>query len=123
MNMTDEDLAQSAAAGDRQAFCNLLERCYDRIFGLAFRLTGNRTEAEDLTQDICANLPKKLQTYQAKARFSTWIYRVIVNAAHDRRRRAARQGKAALDWGDWELARQAENHEAAALTDWLITAM
>ena len=36
---------------------------------------------------------------------------------------AARQGKAALDWGDWELARQAENHEAAALTDWLITAM
>ena len=104
-------------------FCSLLERCYDRIFGLAFRLTGNRTEAEDLTQDICANLPKKLQTYQAKARFSTWIYRVIVNAAHDRRRRAARQGKAALDWGDWELARQAENHEAAALTDWLITAM
>lgn len=96
MNMTDEDLAQSAAAGDRQAFCNLLERCYDRIFGLAFRLTGNRTEAEDLTQDICANLPKKLQTYQAKARFSTWIYRVIVNAAHDRRRRAARQGKARL---------------------------
>mgnify|MGYP001156704849 FL=1 len=123
MNMTDEDLAQSAAAGDRQAFCSLLERCYDRIFGLAFRLTGNRTEAEDLTQDICANLPKKLQTYQAKARFSTWIYRVIVNAADDRRRRAARQGKAALDWGDWELARQAENHEAAALTDWLITAM
>lgn len=51
MNMTDEDLAQSAAAGDRQAFCNLLERCYDRIFGLAFRLTGNRTEAEDLTQE------------------------------------------------------------------------
>ena len=96
MNMTDEDLAQSAAAGDRQAFCSLLERCYDRIFGLAFRLTGNRTEAEDLTQDICANLPKRLQTYQAKARFSTWIYRVIVNAAHDRRRRAARQGKARL---------------------------
>ena len=48
---------------------------------------------------------------------------MIVNAAHDRRRRAARQGKPALDWGDWELARQAENHEAAALTDWLITAM
>ena len=58
MNMTDEDLAQSAAAGDRQAFCSLLERCYDRIFGLAFRLNGNRTEAKDLTQDICANLPK-----------------------------------------------------------------
>ena len=57
MNMTDEDLAQSAAAGDRQAFCSLLERCYDRIFGLAFRLTGNRTEAEDLTRTSA-------QTYQ-----------------------------------------------------------
>ena len=48
---------------------------------------------------------------------------MIVNAAHDRRHRAARQGKVALDWGDWELARQAENHEAAALTHWLVIAM
>lgn len=123
MNINHEDLAQSAAAGERLAFCSPLERCYDRIFGLAFRLTGNRTEAEDLTQDSCANLPKKLQRYQADARFCTWIYRVIVNAAHDRRRRTARHGKAALDWGDWELARQAENHKAVTLTDWLITAM
>ena len=97
MNVTDEDLARSAAAGDSQAFCSLLERCYDRIFGLAFRLTGNCAEAEYLTQDICASLPKKLQSYQAKSRYSTWIYRVIVNAAHDRRRRATRHRKTALD--------------------------
>lgn len=69
MNMTDEDLAQSAAAGDRQAFCSLLERCYDRIFGLAFRLTGNRTEAEDLTQDICANLPKSCKRIRQRRGF------------------------------------------------------
>ena len=123
MNVTDEDLARSAASGDSQNFYSSLERCYDRIFGLAFRLTGSHAEAEDLTQDICASLLKKLQSYQAKSHYSTWSYRVIVNAAHDRRRRATRHRKTALDWGDWELARQADYQEGVALTGWLITTM
>ena len=48
---------------------------------------------------------------------------MIVHATHDHRRRAASHGKAALEWGDWELARQAEKYETAALTDWLTTTM
>ena len=54
METDDDTLAQAAAAGDRSAFGVLLQRHYDRVFGLAFRLTGNRAEAQDLTQDICA---------------------------------------------------------------------
>ena len=55
-----------ARAGDRQAFCNLLERCYDRIFGLAFRLTGNRTEAEDLTPGHLRKPTKKAANLSGK---------------------------------------------------------
>ena len=94
-----------------------MERSYDRIFALSFRLTGRRAEAEDLTQDICTKLPVKITSYKARAQFSTWLYRAIVNADHDQRRRLARQETLPLGWGDWELARQAENQTAAADSD------
>ena len=57
MDTSDETLATAAAGGDRGAFAALVERHYDRIFGLAYRLTGLRAEAQDLAQDICAALP------------------------------------------------------------------
>ena len=123
MNARDDDLALAAAGGDRAAFSALVERSYDRLFSFAFRLTGDRAEAEDLTQDVCLALPRKLGGYRGDARFSTWIYRVMVNAAHDRRRRAATHAKAADGWGDWEQNRHAANAEAAESERWLRTAM
>ena len=123
MMAPDEDLATAAAAGDGAAFAALLERRYDHLFGLCFRLTGNRAEAEDLTQDICAALPARIGQYSRRARFTTWLYRVAVNAAHDRRRRRAAHARAADGWGDWELARRAEAEAGARDSDWLLWAM
>ena len=123
MNVSDEDLARAAAGGDAAAFSTLLARRYDGLFGLAFRLTGSRAEAEDLTQDICAALPAKLPGFQGASRFTTWLYRVAVNAAHDRRRRQASHARAADGWGDWELARRAEAEDTAEQIDWLMAAM
>ncbi len=123
METPDETLATAAATGDRTAFGVLVQRYYDRIFGLACRLTGNRTEAQDLTQDICAALPAKLQGWRGEARFSTWIYRVVVNATHDMRRRQATRSRAAQGWGDWEIARQDEIATQAEALDWLTLAM
>lgn len=123
METDDETLARAAASGDRSAFATLLQRHYDRIFGLAFRLTGSRAEAQDLTQDICAALPAKLQGWRGQARFTTWLYRVTVNAAHDLRRRHATRAKAASGWGDWEIARQDEIAAEVQALDWLTSAM
>lgn len=123
METSDNSLAQAAADGDRTAFATLLERQYDRLFRLCFRLTGAQAEAEDLTQDICAALPAKLRSYRAEATFTTWLYRIAVNAAHDRRRKQASHAKAAEGWGDWEVNRRAGNDEAAEAVDWLTTAM
>jgi RNA polymerase sigma-70 factor (ECF subfamily) len=123
MDASDEDLALAAAGGDAAAFSALIERSYDGLFGLAFRLTGSRAEAEDLTQDVCAALPAKLDRFRGESRFSTWLYRVAVNAAHDRRRRRASRVKAADGWGDWELARRAEIEESAEQIGWLMAAM
>lgn len=123
MEITDETLAQAAAGGDREAFSLLLIRSYDRLFGLCFRLTGTRADAEDLTQDICTALPAKLNGFRGQARFSTWLYRVAVNAAHDRRRRIASHTRAADGWGDWEINRVAANKQTQDGIDWLTKAM
>jgi RNA polymerase sigma-70 factor (ECF subfamily) len=123
MMTSDEDLAFAAAAGDGAAFASLLDRHYDRLFAFCFRLSGSRTEAEDLTQDICAALPAKLGSYQKRAKVTTWLYRVAVNAAHDRRRKRASYTKATTGWGDWEVGRTAANKETEAQIDWLTAAM
>lgn len=123
MVTSDEALVRAANAGDAQAFSSLVERHYDRIFGLAFRLTGRKAEAEDLCQDVCVALPRKLGAFRGEARFATWLYRVVVNAAHDRRRRAATFARAAEGWGEVEVARRAEAVEASEALSWLQTAM
>ena len=123
MKTSDEALALAALQGDRDAFARLLERHYDRIFRLSFRLTGSRADAEDLTQDICANLANKLRGFRNEARFTTWLYRVVVNAVHDRRRRATSYAKASDGWGVWEENRQAVSREAQENQTWLRTAM
>ena len=123
MTTSDEDLAEAAAAGDGAAFASLLDRHYNRLFAFCFRLTGSRADAEDLTQDICAALPAKLASYQRRAKVTTWLYRVAVNAAHDRRRKRATYAKATTGWGDWEIQRTAENDDTAEKLDWLTVAM
>ncbi|WP_375255151.1 RNA polymerase sigma factor [Yoonia sp.] len=123
MTVSDEHLAKAAASGDAAAFASLLDRHYDRLFAFCFRLTGSRIEAEDLTQDICAALPSKLSSYQARAKVTTWLYRVAVNAAQDRRRKNASYAKAATGWGDWESGRRTDNAQTAAQVDWLTQAM
>ena len=123
MDESDETLAAAAANGDREAFGTLLARHYDRLFAFAFRLMGVRDQAEDLTQDICAALPVKLRGFRGEARFTTWLYRVAVNAAHDRRRRAATRMRASEGWGDWEVNRRATIEEAREGQSWLHAAM
>jgi RNA polymerase sigma-70 factor, ECF subfamily len=123
MIVSDEDLAEAAACGDARAFEALLARHYDRLFGLCFRLTGNRAEAEDLCQDICAVLPARISSYRGQSKVTTWLYRVAVNAAIDRRRKAATYAKALDGWGDWETGRQAAIVEEQDNIGWLQTAM
>jgi RNA polymerase sigma factor (sigma-70 family) len=123
MDVSDEALARAAADGDREAFALLVGRVYDRVYAYAIRLTGNRADAEDLAQDLCAALPAKLQSFRGEARLTTWLYRITVNAARDRFRRRATYTKATEGWGDWEQARQAEIAEQAERRDWLTRAM
>ncbi len=67
MMTDDDDLAIRAGAGDAQAFRLLLERHYDQIYRVAYRFIGNRADAQDIAQDVCVALPKKLKSFAARA--------------------------------------------------------
>lgn len=88
----DADLVAAAVAGDRAAFGALLERHYDRIHGLAWRLTGSRSDADDIAQDVCCALVEKIASFRGEARFTTWLCGIVYNACRDlgRRRRSLR---------------------------------
>jgi RNA polymerase sigma factor (sigma-70 family) len=86
----DTDIVKAAVAGDRDAFTTLLQSHYDRIHGLAWRLTGSRADADDITQDVCCILAEKLGDFRSHAKFTTWLYSIVFNACRDfRRRRSA----------------------------------
>lgn len=118
----DEALAEAAGRGDRAAFAALLDRHYDRIFRFAWRLTGARDRAEDLTQDICAKLPAALRRYRAEARFTTWLYRVTLNAARDGARREGARARAMSGYAA-EAPLHAPDDGAAEQSAWLARAM
>ena len=123
MQTSDEALAQAAGNGDAEAFGLLIRRHYDRLFRFAWRLTGTQHDAEDLTHDICAVLPAKLASFRGEAKFTSWLYRIALNANTDRARKAHRRVKARAGWGEDQHRRAAEATEAREAQDWLTTAM
>ena len=123
METSDEDLVRAANQGDAQAFSALVGRHYDLIHRLAYRSLGNRTDAEDLAQDICTALPHKLASFRGEARFTTWLYRIVLNAATDRLRKRKSRHRAFNGWGQLEQMKQAENQERSGELQWLRRAM
>lgn len=123
MESSDETLVAMAAQGQAEAFKRLLQRHYTSIFRVGFRVLGNREDAEDLAQDVCAALPAKLKSFKGHAKFSTWLHQIVINAARDLIRRKQTARSKASGWGDVELLRRAEAAQTQTELDWLTTAM
>nr|WP_298686445.1 RNA polymerase sigma factor [uncultured Dongia sp.] len=84
----DDRLMSGIAAGDRSAFAQLRERHLNRVFSLAFRVTGSRADAEDAAQEAFTRAWRKAASWQpGEAKFSTWLYRVTMNLCIDARRK------------------------------------
>ena len=83
----DLQLVAGAVAGDREAFAALLQRHYDRIHGLAWQLTGSRSDADDIAQDVCCALVEKIGDFRGESKFTTWLCGIVVNSCRDLRRR------------------------------------
>lgn len=87
----ETQIIQRCKDGDLHAFEEVFHRYGGKLFGLCLRMCGNRSDAEDMIQEIFVLLLNKIQAFRGESRFSTWLYRVAVNAciSHLRRRRDA----------------------------------
>jgi RNA polymerase sigma-70 factor (ECF subfamily) len=81
--MNDQALAEKAAGGCRASFAALIERHYDRIYRLAWRMCGSRSHAEDIAQDVCVKLATAIGSFRGEAAFPTWLWRITVTTASD----------------------------------------
>lgn len=122
-DLSDELLVSQATGGDRQAFADLLERHYDRIYRLGQRILGDADAAADLAQDVCIGLPSKLSTYRSESRFTTWLYRVVVNAARDAIRRAQARRRMEDHYGETEVIKRSLDTGTQKNADWLRTSL
>lgn len=77
----DEKLIAKIRKGDSDAFEAIVEKYKTKVYHLAMRYTRNEEDAEEVLQDVFTTLHRKLALFQGKSAFSSWLYRIVVNAS------------------------------------------
>jgi RNA polymerase sigma-70 factor (ECF subfamily) len=83
MEATDAAAVAAVQAGERDAFRLLVERHSHNIFKLAYRMTANEHDAEEVVQETFLRAYRRIGDFESRANFSTWLYRIGVNCALD----------------------------------------
>src|SRR5215475_828427 len=91
LRQTDAIAIERVLAGDRDAYRALVERHSRNVHRLAYRLTGNSHDAEDVVQEAFLRAYQKLEQFEARANFGTWVYRIASNYAIDRMRQRRKE--------------------------------
>lgn len=107
-------LVVRAQNGDPAAFGDLLEDHYDLIHRTAWKWCGNRADAEDIAQDVCVKLGSAIAQFDGRSAFSSWVYRITLNAVRDLQRAGARRGKYADAYAEVTPGEQPAEQEDAA---------
>jgi RNA polymerase sigma-70 factor (ECF subfamily) len=117
---TDAELVEAARAGNAAAFEVLVHRYSERAYRVAFRVVRDADESRDVVQDALIKAYRGLESFESRSSFYTWLYRIVVNLALDRRRREQRAPS--VEWDDGvahqvdprSVSTAAESPEAAA---------
>jgi RNA polymerase sigma-70 factor, ECF subfamily len=101
--LIDGRIIEAAQQGDRAAFQLLFETYKDKVFSIAvYSNGGDRALADDITQQIFLKLFTAIRQFRGESEFTTWLYRLVVNACLDERRRRRRL----LPWGETVVMRK-----------------
>ena len=101
--LIDERVIEACQQGDRDAFRLLFETYKDKVFSIAVYSSGDRALADDITQQIFLKLFTAIRQFRGDSEFTTWLYRLVVNACLDERRRRRRL----LPWGEMVAMKKA----------------
>ena len=97
-SQTDAELIRDAQANDHAAFETLVRRYAERAFRAAYRVVRDQQAAEEVLQEAMIKAYRALPRFEARSSFYTWLYRITVNLALDRRRRGKREQT--VEWDD-----------------------
>jgi RNA polymerase sigma-70 factor (ECF subfamily) len=92
--MVDAELISRAAGGDPAAFQVLVEQHRSMVYRVAYQFAGNHYDAEDIAQDVFIKVYRSLPRFRQDSQFTSWIYRIAMNACIDHRRRQMSAGGA-----------------------------
>lgn len=123
MDASDLDLVRLARNGDRTAFRQLLERHYDLMFRVAYRLLGSRAEAEDAAQEMAMALARKIGSFGGRSRFSTWLYQLALNHCRDHIRKRKTAGRMEAAFVEVDARRSADWADSDRRLQWLYQAI
>ena len=87
MMSADTDLISRAAGGDSSAFQALVERHRSMVYRVAYQFAGNHHDAEDIAQEVFIKVYRSLDRFRQDAQLTSWMYRIVMNACIDHRRR------------------------------------
>ena len=108
--MEEKELIDRARRGEEDAFAALVDRYRTKMFNLAYSMTRNREEADDMTQDVFVKAWRHISGFQGRSAFGTWLYRIAVNTVRDFMRRESRFPK--IEYQDYHAQ---SRHEEDAL--------
>jgi len=96
--LTDEKLGKLFAEDkDEESFNEIVSRCADNIYRIALRFTNNHSDAEEVVQDVLLAIYKNAKTFRGESKFTTWLYRLTVNAALTKLRQRRKEKEIYLD--------------------------
>jgi RNA polymerase sigma-70 factor (ECF subfamily) len=93
MDESDAEAVARARGGDPEAFRALVERYSPLVFRVAYRLTGNEPDAEDVVQETFLRAYRRLDLFEDRSQFGSWLYRIAANCAYDVLRGRQRRDK------------------------------
>jgi RNA polymerase sigma-70 factor (ECF subfamily) len=93
----DEVIVREVVAGRTEAFAAIVNRHKDRVYGMIMRLTGNQEIADELAHETFVRAYRRLRSFRAESRFSTWLIQIAINLVRDRIRRDKRNRTVSLD--------------------------
>jgi RNA polymerase sigma-70 factor, ECF subfamily len=93
----DTELVSAFRAGNISAYEELVSRYYEKAYNLAVRITRSKEDAEEILQDVFISIFSKINEFQGKSAFSSWLYRITVNTAYMKLRKRRKHSAVELN--------------------------
>lgn len=96
--MQESEILKKINSNDTSTFRDIFDTYHQMVFNICFRMTGNREEGEDLTQEVFLKVYQSINSFRLESKLSTWLYRITLNHCLNEQKKKKRQRWLSLDF-------------------------